>query len=221
MFNGAEGKPHPRRGSRGTLASSCNLTLVLAVVCSAGGCNTASPSSILRTGAPVEAVAKVMDLHDANKDGKLDQPELAAVSSLTGSLRQIDANRNGAIELAEMQARFEAHDRMPDLASFDVQIVANRAPLAGAEVTFTPEPFMGEGKQSYAGVTAENGVCALRGQVANVPGVPVGFYQARIVHGASGADVTHGCEVATDLPTANIMVFDTKLGTLSGGPSGR
>jgi hypothetical protein len=186
-----------------------------------GGCSTASPASILRTGAPGEAAAKVMDLHDANKDGKLDKRELAVASSLTGSLRHIDANRNGAIDLAEMQSRFAAHDNMPDLASFDVQIVANRAPLAGAEVTFTPEPFMGEGKQSYAGVTAENGVCGLRGQVANVPGVPVGFYQAKIIHGPSGVDVTHGCEVATDSPTANIMVFDTKLGTLSGGASGR
>jgi hypothetical protein len=80
---------------------------------------------------------------------------------------------------------------------------------------------MGEGKQPYVGTTGDNGMCGLKGQVANVDGVPVGFYQVRIVHAASGVDVTRGCEVATDLPTANSMVFDTKLATVDGGASGR
>jgi hypothetical protein len=162
-----------------------------------------------------------MELHDSNKDGKLAKQELSGAPSLTGSVRHVDANGDGTVSLAELQSRFEAHDKMPDLASFDVQVTANRVPLAGAEVTFTAEPFMGEGKQPYAGTTAENGICGLRGQVANVPGVPVGFYQVRIVHAASGVDVTRGCEVATDLPTANLMAFDTKLPTVSAEASGR
>ena len=84
-----------------------------------------------------------------------------------------------------------------------------------------PEPFMGEGKQSYLGTTSDNGVCGLKGQQANVPGVPMGFYQVRIVHVASGVDLTRGCEVATDLPTAHSMIFDTKLATVSGAAAGR
>jgi hypothetical protein len=221
MLNGTEGTAIQPRKLKSTLANLWNGILVLSSVVVAGGCSKASRESILRRGTPAEAAAKAMELHDSNKDGKLDKQELAAASSLTGSLRYIDANRNGAIELAELQGRFEAHDAMPDLASFDVQITANRAPLAGAEVTFTAEPFMGEGKQPYVGTTADNGMCGLRGQVANVDGVPIGFYQVRIVHTASGVEVTRGCEVATDLPTANRMIFDTELATIADGDTGR
>lgn len=221
MLNGTEGTAIQPRKLKGTLADAWNGILVLSSVVMAGGCNTASPGSILRTGTPAEAAAKAMELHDSNKDGKLDKLELAATSSLASSLRHIDANRDGAVSLAELQARFEGHDAMADLASFDVQITANRAPLAGAEVTFAAEPFMGEGKQAYVGATGDNGMCGLKGQTANVPGVPVGFYQVRIVHAASGVDVTRGCEVATDLPTANRMVFDTKLETVASGATGR
>src|SRR5215213_6376411 len=151
--------------------------LFLALAGLTSGCGKASPAAILRTGGPSEAAAKVMELHDSNKDGKLDKQELSAVPSLAGSVRHIDANRDGAIDLAEMQARFEAHDKMPDLASFVVEVSTNRVRLAGAEVTYTPESFMGEGKQSYVGTTSENGVCGLKGEEANVPGVPMGFYQ--------------------------------------------
>jgi hypothetical protein len=187
----------------------------------ANGCGGASPSSILRTGTPAEAAAKAAGQYDSNKDGKIDKQELAASPALLAGLPHIDANRDGSIDIAELQKRFEAHDNMTDLASFDVQVLSGQAPLAGAEVTFTAEPFMGEGKQPYVGTTAENGVCGLRGQEAEVPGVPLGFYRVRIVHVASGVDITRGCEVAADLPTRNGMAFDVKLASGPIANSGR
>ncbi len=185
--------------------------LLIALVSLGLGCGDSSPAAILRTGSPSEAAAKAMELHDSNKDGKLDKSELAAVASLARSQRSIDANRDGAISQTELEARFTAHDAMADLAPVEVEILENGSPLAGAEVEFTAEPFMGEGKQAYRGTTAENGVCGLTGESVELPGVPIGFYRVRITHAAGSADVTRGCEVATDLPTANRLVFDTKV----------
>jgi hypothetical protein len=162
-----------------------------------------------------------MELHDANKDGKLDKKELAAVPSLAFSAGQVDKSRDGAIDLAEMQARFEAHDQMSDLVAFDVQVSARGAPLSGATVTLTPEPFMGERKQSYVGSSTEGGLCILKGQEVELVGVPIGYYKVTIAHDASGANVTRGCEVADDLPTANRLAFDTQLATVPGATSGR
>jgi hypothetical protein len=175
------------------------------------GCGDDSPAAILRTGSPADAAAKALQLHDSNNDGKLDKSELGAVPSLAGSVLHVDANRDGAIAQAELEARFTAHDAMADLATFDVEVTENGSPLDGAVVTFIAEPFMGEGKQAYVGTTAANGMCGLVGESVKIPGVPVGFYRVQIAHAASGADVTRGCEVATDLPTANRLAFDTKI----------
>jgi hypothetical protein len=182
-----------------------------ALLLASPGCGDGSPAAILRTGSPADAAGKALQLHDSNQDGKLDTSELGAVPSLAGSVRRIDSNRDGAIAQAELEARFNAHDAMADLATFDVEVLQNGSPLDGAVVTFTAEPFMGEGKQAYVGTTTANGMCGLVGESVQIPGVPIGFYRVRIVHAASGADVNRGCEVATDLPTANRLAFDTKV----------
>lgn len=174
------------------------------------GCRDASPGAVLRSGTPGEAAAKAMELHDSNKDGKLDKTELAAAPSLADSVRRTDANRDGAIAQTELEARFTAHDAMADLVAVEVEVRENGSPMEAAEVTLTAEPFMGEGKQSYRGTTAADGLCALTGEDVALDGVPMGFYRVKIVHAASGTEVTRGCEVATDLPNANRLVFDTK-----------
>jgi len=176
----------------------------------AGGCAKSAVSQ-LRTGTPAEAAAKVLELYDSNKDGKLAPDELKASPALAAGVSKIDKNRDGSIDAAEMQARFERHDQMADLVAFDVEVSANRRPLEGATVTFIPEPFMGEGKQSYVGVTSSTGAANLEGQQLELPALPTGYYTVHIVHPPSQTDVKRGTEVADDTPSPNRLAFDTQL----------
>jgi hypothetical protein len=198
-----------RSQARWTIAVS-NL-LIVAVV-TIGGCRKSAVSQ-LRTSTPAEAAAQVLELYDGNKDGKLDSKELAASPALIDGLPRIDRDRDGAVTLAEMEARFGAHDQMSDVVAFQLHVKSKNVPLSGALVTFMPEPFMGEGKQSYVGTTDQGGACSLEGQEIKLPGVPTGYYKVHIVHQASGTDVTRGVEVADDTPAPNRLELDTQLAT--------
>jgi hypothetical protein len=182
------------------------LLLAMAFL-AASGCSKSAVSQ-LRASTPAEAAAKAFELHDADSNGQLDSDELSKCASINAALDRIDTNRDKAIDRAELEARFTAHDELADVVAFDVRITHNREPLVGAMVTFTPEPFMGEGKQPYVGTTVDGGTCYVLGQEVELPGVPVGFYQVHIVHPPSTVDVTLGGEVAGDAPTANRMSFD-------------
>jgi hypothetical protein len=87
-----------------------------------------------------------------------------------------------------------------------VQVTSQGQPLVGAALTLIPEPFMGDDLQSYSGTTVEGGACPLRGNRAQVPGIPVGFYQAKIMHTGKGVDEVRGCEIAADT-TDNRLYF--------------
>jgi hypothetical protein len=187
----------------GLLLASSVVLLVANVGCSN------SAGSQLRTSAPAETAAAALQNYDANKDGKIDAKELEASPALLEGLPRIDKNRDGAIDAAEMQARFETYERMSDVVGFDLAITANGRPLSGATVTFTPESFMGEGKQSYSGKTDDRGSTSLEGeQVKSMPGLPAGYYSVH-VHSATGKyDVKLGCEVADDTPSPNRLAFE-------------
>jgi hypothetical protein len=62
---------------------------------------------------------------------------------------------------------------------------------------------MGDGLQSYSGVTSEQGRCEPIGGEVDLYGLPVGYYKVHIVHEGQGIDATRGCEVADDAPTGN------------------
>jgi hypothetical protein len=192
------------------------VAVVACVFFACAGCGDPA-SSQLRSSTPAEAAAKVMELHDANKDGKLSADELEASPALVDGMPRIDSNRDGAIAQGEIQARFEAHGNLSDIIAVQCQVTKGGAPLVGAEVTLTPEPFMGDGLQSYAGTSAEGGEVAIAGVDVPMPGVPTGYYKVHIVQQAEGVDAMLGCEVADDTPSANRLAFDVKASTARGG----
>ena len=149
-----------------------------------------------------------MALYDANKDGKIDAKELEASPALADGLPRIDSNRDKAIDAAELQARFEKHDGMSDVVGVDVAIKWKGWPVEEATVTFTPEPFMGEGKQSYVGASNASGGVPLKGQEVEMIGLPTGFYTVHIVKEKSQVDEKRGVEVADDTPSPNRLQFD-------------
>jgi hypothetical protein len=180
------------------------------------GCGGKSATSQLRDGTPAEAAAKVMELYDGDQDGKLVTAELAASPGLAEGLSRIDKNRDGDVDLAEITARFTALDDLSDVVPVQVTVTAKGTPLDGAVVTMTPDPCMGESKQSYEGTTA-NGMATPFGKTTPMP-TPTGYYTLHIVHSPTGVDLTRGHEVAEDAPSPNRLAIDVSGKT---PPAGR
>jgi len=166
------------------------------------GCG-GSVASQLPSYDPVQAASKAMELYDRNGDGKLAADELRECPALVVGLPRIDRNSDRSITAEEIQARFEALDNQSDIKGLDLSVTSQRRPLGGATVTFTPEPFMGEGLQSYSGVTSEPGRCELVGSEVDLYGLPVGYYKVHIVHEGQGINAIRGAEIADDAPAGN------------------
>ena len=175
----------------------------------ATGCGGGSPVSQFRSGTPEEAAGRVLKLYDADNDGKASTDELKASPGLLDGLSRIDSNRDGAIDLAEMTARFAQHDEMSNVVGFQLNVAAQGAPLDGALVTFTPDPAMGEGKQSYSGTSAAGGVF-LAGSELSMTGLPTGYYTVQISQPSGGVDFKRGIEVADDTPSPNRLTIDVR-----------
>jgi hypothetical protein len=170
------------------------------------GCGGKSAVSQLREGTPAEAAAKVMTLYDGDRDGKLTATELAVAPGLVDGLSRIDSSHDGVVDVAEMTARFVAQDELSDVVPVQIMVTNKGTPLDGAVATMTPDPCMGEGKQTYEGKTA-NGLAQLVGTTTPMP-TPTGYYTLRIVDSANGVDLTRGYEVAEDGPSANRLTID-------------
>jgi hypothetical protein len=147
---------------------------------------------------PASAAAKAIEIYDSNRDGKLSADELKNSPALAARVRRIDTSGDGILNKEEIQARMEALDAGADLIAMDIRLISNGRPLVGAEVTLTPEPFLGEGYQTFSGTSVEGGVCPLVGNGKRLPGIPAGFYQAKIVHTGQGINVVRGMEIADD-----------------------
>jgi hypothetical protein len=140
-----------------------------------------------------------MESYDRNGDGQLAADELRDCPALLIGRPRIDRNSDGVITAEEIQARFAALKLQSDIKVLDLRVTAKKRPLSGATVTFTMEPLMGEGLQSYSGMTNEQGMCELIGTKVDLYGVPVGYYTVHITHAGQAIDATRGCEVADDV----------------------
>jgi hypothetical protein len=166
------------------------------------GCG-GSVRSQLPTYDPSFASVKAMELYDRNHDGKLAADELRECPALLIGLARIDQNNDRSITAEEVQARFAALKSQSDIKTIDLVVNYKRRPLGGATLTFTPEPFMGDGLQSYAGTTSDHGRCELIGTEVDLYGLPVGYYKVHVIHESQGIDAVQGCEIADDSPAGN------------------
>jgi hypothetical protein len=148
---------------------------------------------------PPAATAKALDQYDQNRDRKLSAQEVKASAALSAGAARIDNNRDGSLSEDELRDRFKTHESLAGRFLFQVSVAIQGKPLAGAEVTFTPEPFMGEGLQSYTATAGIDGICSLEGCDFYTLGVPNGFYQIRIVQTEQGIDFIRGAEIANDV----------------------
>ena len=170
------------------------------------GCGGSGPARAIQLD-PAASAAKALEAYDTNGDGQLSVGELERTPALAASAQRIDRDGDGALSDQEIRARLEALEAQSDFIALSVLVTSKGRPLVGAVLTLTPEPFMGDDLQSFSGTTVEGGACPLLSDRAPVPGIPVGFYQAKIVHAGASIDEIRGCEIADDV-TGNRLRFD-------------
>lgn len=151
-------------------------TTAIACGCSRGPTGLVPPT--INSDAPEAAIAK----YDANGNGAIDGGEIAKATWLKLGLSRIDANSDGKVEAAEIESRIVAwRESRVGLMPLTLRISFRSAPLADADVSLEPEPFLGDAIKPVQGKTDEHGVAVM--QISRKPterGVQLGFYRMRI-----------------------------------------
>ena len=161
----------------------------------------------------------VMEMFDSNTDGALDESELVSAPSLAYSLKAIDTNENGKLEVEEIRERFDTYVRLKIARRrFNMQIRHKRRPLADAKVEMIPAPFMEGIIAPASGVTTEDGTVTMDAKLsARRATVNLGFYRIKVnsektkIPAKFNEETTLGVEVApiADAMDANV-VFELK-----------
>jgi hypothetical protein len=153
----------------------------------------------------VAAGAEAIKQFDANNDGKLNGAELDRCPGLKTAIDQIDPSGNGEITAEMIAARIKAwQDSKVGRMSLGCVVLRNGKPLAGAEVKFVPEKFLGPNLKTAAGETDKNGVAMIALPDDPPPGLAPGFYRVEITKAGEtipakyNTDTILGREVAID-----------------------
>jgi hypothetical protein len=139
---------------------------------------------------PADAAKKALAEFDANKDGYLDAAELEKCPGLKAGLASMDADKDKRLSAAEIADRVrEYHSDKAGLLLLSLQVALDGKPLAGADVTLTPEPFLGGAVRLAKGTTDAGGACTPRLERGQYPGIHPGFFRIAISRkDAAGAE---------------------------------
>ena len=167
------------------------------------------------------AGAEAIKLYDTNHDGKLSGEELDKCPGVKAAIDQIDPSGKGEITADMIAARIKQWQaskvaRMPMIC----RVLHDGQPLAGAEVKFVPEKFLGKHLKPATGVTNDYGVAmvsiATKGP-SDPPGIAPGLYRVEITKAGEkipakyNTDTILGQEAAQDAPAfVKGIKFDLK-----------
>jgi len=166
------------------------------VLLAVSGCGHTIRPAEIASDAGAQAIAK----YDTNKDGVLDHDELARAPGLQAAVSKIKklASRHKEPSEAELlHAKITAEDidgriqewkkRGTGRIGVACRVFRKGTPLAGAEVKFVPEDFLGPGLTTGTGTTDANGVAKVsqesRGKDDPALGMNPGFYRVEITKG--------------------------------------
>ena len=164
-----------------TLAGwSCVFALASIIVagCSHGPARVTAPKISASS-----VAAKAIEQYDADHDGKLSGAELDACSSIKSALDKIDTTSDGTVTAEKLTARIQAWQKGVARIGFGCTVLHNGEPLAGADVKFVPEKFMGGSYPTGTGKTSGLGKAdvtmpAIEGQTIG-PACPRGSIASR------------------------------------------
>jgi hypothetical protein len=167
------------------LARLRDLSVLAALLLSMAGCpfdggrSRVRPPSINARDAGDAAI----QMYDTDRDGVLSGKELDQCPGLKAAADQVDPSHLG-ISAAHITARIKMWQKSKlGRMSLRCSVMHNGHPLAGANVKFVPEPFLGENMPEATGLTDENGNAMLSvpsETPKDLPGVPPGFYRVEI-----------------------------------------
>ena len=130
---------------------------------------------------PEEASRQALAEYDRNGDGLLDAAELERCPALNSCLKALDKNGDGRLSAEEIADRLLVYQKSQvGLQAFACQVTLDGRPLAGATITFLPEPFLGRALKPARGVSDSRGMARLQELGADPPGVPCGLFRVEV-----------------------------------------
>ena len=180
------------------------------------------------------AAAKAVEMYDADGNGAMSGAELDKCPGLKAALAKIDGSGQGKITAEKIAARIKQWQETGiGRMQLFCTVLRNGKPLAGAEVKFVPEKFLGDEIKTASGKTNSRGRAALSvatSSRADPPGVALGLYRVEIskagesIPAKYNSETTLGQEVAVDCPAfekASNSTCNTEHGPTGTTPSGR
>jgi hypothetical protein len=167
---------------------------------------------------PSKAGSLAIEEYDANGDGKIDADEIKSSPGLMEALQMTDKDGDGSLTADEISVRVgEWLDGGTVVFTQSTGVSLDGKPLAGATVTYDPEPFLAHAVEPSSGVTDEQGIAFPKGQDAKYPGLYTGVYRVRISKIVDGqqtiparynTETILGKEIAADSQsTLDLLVF--------------
>jgi hypothetical protein len=168
--------------------SATGLSSILLI---AAGCGDAKPPAVrLPQVDPAAVAGRALELYDADKNGSLDEKELAACPPLAAVVGSYDADKNGKLTNEEITARLtRLYGAGSALANVGCKVTLAGRPLPGATVKFLPVEMLREEIEPAEGITDETGGArpAIAAELLpeNLNGSPLmqpGLYRVEITH---------------------------------------
>jgi len=177
------------------------------------------PPSINANSAGQEAI----QMFDKNKDGKISGAELDAVPSLKEALPNFNppSTVEKGVTAANVTERIKKwqESRVGKIGSITCTVKRGGKPLAGADVKFVPEKFLGSNMPVCSGTSSVDGVAILSAPLQStddVSGVPPGYYRVEITKSGENIPAKYntqtifGAEIAPDTMRRTQLIFDIK-----------
>jgi hypothetical protein len=177
-------------------ASKGSLLLIAMLSAPLASCRY-GPSPVKQPAIDATGAGKLaMEMYDKNGDGKVAGDELENAPGLKAALPRLDTNGDGGVSAEEVTARVNAWKEMrTGMTYVQCRVTLNGQPLSGAEVTFEPEPFLGDEIKPAVGTTTMQGDATpvIRPEDRPDPklpgGVHLGLYKVRISKLENGKQV--------------------------------
>jgi hypothetical protein len=189
-----------------------SLMAVIAVLLSLQSGCMREPARIVPPSIDAEAAGQeALKMYDINpKDGKISGAELDKVPALIQALPNFKSTKEKGVTAADITARIKAWQAtlVGRMGSISALVTRGGKPIAGVEVKFVPEKFLGSSMPVSTGTTGEDGYAPMSAPISgpdDSPGVPPGFYRVEItksdgsIPAKYNTQTIYGEEVAPDL----------------------
>jgi len=197
------------------------MALTAVLLLTQSGCMN-EPSRIVPPSIDADTAGQeAIKLYDADHDGKISGAELDKVPSLVKGLPNFPSTKEKGVTAADITARIKAWQatRTGRMGGVVCKITRNGKPLAGANVKFVPEKFLGGNMPECSGTTGPDGSAQISVPLTgpeDVAGVPPGYYRVEVTMADGSIPAKYntqtilGEEIFPDKRGGGGMSFDIK-----------